>query len=424
MRTKRNQRIPQNLEDYVHSINIVKSKNKNNASNNSGNTNVNLSKNCHDKRVNEEYSVNSIRVVDEGNKLMREGDRKVNGNDGFVGNLNGSQFPPINGMVATMNDENKGHKDCLGSVDHCDNGGANTNSDDCVETGHDDNVNVQSNNVIGPEVNDQNKELATRVNVSSQKDGTSGTESAFKNAGVKLVDIVNSTRLDNKLMNVPTAVSENRNNVVIFDDELIELGSKKWRWESEWNDGFVSNLNGSQFPPNNGMVGTMNDENKGHKDCLGSVDYYDNGGTNTNSDDCVETWHDDNVNVQSKNVIGPEVNDHNEELATRVNVSSQKDRTSGTESAFKNAGVKLVDIVNSTRLDNKLMNVPTAVSENRNNVVIFDDKLIELGSKKWNLIVYRQFIGCSIEFNEAWYHIRRMWNRLKLIDVITENGVF
>ncbi|GKE54523.1 RNA-directed DNA polymerase, eukaryota, reverse transcriptase zinc-binding domain protein [Tanacetum coccineum] len=43
---------------------------------------------------------------------------------------------------------------------------------------------------------------------------------------MKLVDIVNSSRLDNKLLNVPTKVSENGNNVVIFDDGLVELGSK------------------------------------------------------------------------------------------------------------------------------------------------------------------------------------------------------
>ncbi|GKC81548.1 hypothetical protein Tco_1137265 [Tanacetum coccineum] len=91
------------------------------------------------------------------------------------------------------------------------------------------------------------------------------------------------------------------------------------------------------------------------------------------------------IYTKLRKILG--VNDQNEELATRVNVSSQKDGTSGTESAFKNVGVKLVDIVNSTRLDNKLVNVPTTVSENGNNVVIFDDELIELRSKKWNLIV-------------------------------------
>ncbi|GJZ66378.1 RNA-directed DNA polymerase, eukaryota, reverse transcriptase zinc-binding domain protein [Tanacetum coccineum] len=64
------------------------------------------------------------------------------------------------------------------------------------------------------------------------------------------------------------------------------------------------------------------------------------------------------------------------------------------------------------------------VSENGDNVVIFDDELIELGSKKWSLTVCGQFIGCSMGFNEARYHIRRMWNKFGLRDVIVENGVF
>ncbi|GKB54453.1 hypothetical protein Tco_0905206 [Tanacetum coccineum] len=51
------------------------------------------------------------------------------------------------------------------------------------------------------------------------------------------------------------------------------------------------------------------------------------------------------------------------------------------------------------------------VNENGSEVVIFDDEVIDLGSKKCNLTVYGQFSGCNMSFNEAMYHLRRMWNR-------------
>ncbi|GJW04923.1 hypothetical protein Tco_1563779 [Tanacetum coccineum] len=107
-----------------------------------------------------------------------------------------------------------------------------------------------------------------------------------------------------------------------------------------------------------------------------------------------------------------EVNEKGEEVVKKVNVDIQKDGTSYINTVFDTDVMKLVDIVNSSRLDNKLVNVPTEVSESGNDVVIFNEELIELGSKKWNLTVCGQFIGCSMGFNEARYHIRRMWNRL------------
>ncbi|GJZ98360.1 hypothetical protein Tco_0670813 [Tanacetum coccineum] len=96
-----------------------------------------------------------------------------------------------------------------------------------------------------------------------------------------------------------------------------------------------------------------------------------------------------------------EVNEKGEEVVKKVNVDIQKDGTSYINTVFDTDVMKLVDIVNSSRLDNKLVNVPTEVSESGNDVVIFNEELIELGSKKWNLTVCGQFIGCSMGFNEA-----------------------
>ncbi|GJZ13178.1 RNA-directed DNA polymerase, eukaryota, reverse transcriptase zinc-binding domain protein [Tanacetum coccineum] len=189
-------------------------------------------------------------------------------------------------------------------------------------------------------------------------------------------------------------------------------------------DGFTGDLNGAQFPPINGMGGNMNEVSKGLKDCLGKENNCHSGIVNTNSVDGIEAMNEVNDNATSNTEGVEEVNEKEEGVVKKAIVDSQKDGISGNNIATNSAAKKLVDIVNSFRLDNKLVNVPTGVTESRNDVVIFDDEIIELGSKKWNLTVCGQFIGCSMGFNEARYHIRRMWSRLGLRDIIAENGVF
>nr|GEX24828.1 reverse transcriptase domain, reverse transcriptase zinc-binding domain protein [Tanacetum cinerariifolium] len=87
-------------------------------------------------------------------------------------------------------------------------------------------------------------------------------------------------------------------------------------------------------------------------------------------------------------------------------------------------GISLADMIKGSKLDNKLMHVPAVVSDNGENIMIFDDEIIELGSQKWSLTVCGQFIRCTVGFNEARYHIKRMWHKFGLKDVIAENGVF
>ncbi|GKD00609.1 RNA-directed DNA polymerase, eukaryota, reverse transcriptase zinc-binding domain protein, partial [Tanacetum coccineum] len=94
------------------------------------------------------------------NKGMRIKVRKEKRNDGFVGDLTGIQFPPINGMVENVNEEIEGQKDCLGNGDNCKNGSAK--SDDCVAI-----VNegyASCNNEHGVEVNDDVEEVVKKTN--------------------------------------------------------------------------------------------------------------------------------------------------------------------------------------------------------------------------------------------------------------------
>lgn len=66
----------------------------------------------------------------------------------------------------------------------------------------------------------------------------------------------------------------------------------------------------------------------------------------------------------------------------------------------------------------------TEVNENGVEIAIFDEEIVELGSAKWNKTVCGQFLGCMINFNEARYHLRRMWNKYGFEDMtVNDKGV-
>ncbi|GJW71814.1 zinc knuckle CX2CX4HX4C containing protein [Tanacetum coccineum] len=210
-------------------------------------------------------------------------------------------------------------------------------------------------------------------------------------------------------------------NVMSMGGEVLNGKDGFIHWSFEWC--LISLING--------MDGNMNKVSEGLKDCLGkennchsanvNTDSVDgigainegNGNANSNNEgvDSIEAMSEGNANANSKNKGVEDVNKKEEGVVKKAIIDIQKDELSE-------------NIVNSSKLNNKLLNVPIVVSKSRNDVVIFDDELIELGSKKWNLTVCGKFIGCSMRFNEARHHIRRMWSRSGLRDVISENGVF
>ncbi|GKA51589.1 hypothetical protein Tco_0744785 [Tanacetum coccineum] len=106
MRTKRDPKIPQNLGDYVHSINTTKSKNKKSVSKKNGISDVNLNVGNHSNKGNGGV------VAENGEGENGYTDRRknvgdVSGKEGFEGDLNGRQFPPINGFDVNENENNK-----------------------------------------------------------------------------------------------------------------------------------------------------------------------------------------------------------------------------------------------------------------------------------------------------------------------------
>nr|GEY48047.1 hypothetical protein [Tanacetum cinerariifolium] len=166
MRTKRDQKIPQNLEDYVHSIKNTKNKNK--------------------------TSVSA---------------RKTN----LDGNLK-DNFPPIS--VQDKVDDLGDIKDCL-DQDIGDNG--NSNVDDKNST------NRSVGCVSEPVCQDKVDKI-----VENEIDVNEGSTRGVWN--IKFDDIVKTNKIDSKLVEISTEINKNGNEVEVLNDEMIESGCEKWKY--------------------------------------------------------------------------------------------------------------------------------------------------------------------------------------------------
>nr|GEV18240.1 hypothetical protein [Tanacetum cinerariifolium] len=108
MRTKRDKKVPQNLEDYVHSINTVKNKSKKNVTKKNENINEKLSVNNQNTKNNKESD-----YVGKGIEINSEKGMGNDGKKGFDGDLNGIQFPLISKLNKDESVNIKENKECL-----------------------------------------------------------------------------------------------------------------------------------------------------------------------------------------------------------------------------------------------------------------------------------------------------------------------
>ncbi|GJR83296.1 RNA-directed DNA polymerase, eukaryota, reverse transcriptase zinc-binding domain protein [Tanacetum coccineum] len=145
-------------------------------------------------------------------------------------------------MNENRDDDIEGKNGCLDNGNNCINDSAK--SGDCVEVVNE--GDDSSNNECGKEFNDKDEEVVKKANVGNQN---SGSKESNSSAGKSLADIVKSNRLDNKLIQVPTKFSETGDNVVVFDDEIIELGSQKWNLTDE--EGIKEVINNGPWMVNN-----------------------------------------------------------------------------------------------------------------------------------------------------------------------------
>nr|GFD06936.1 hypothetical protein [Tanacetum cinerariifolium] len=151
--------------------------------------------NSHGNKDNRENSSDGKKVDDRCNRSIKEGGEERNDIDGFAGDLNGEQFLSISKMVGNKNVRRKDNMECLDKEGNYD-GTGNINND--VETMV---IGDESDNNSKDEVNadtEKSKVSVKKLIIDTYIDGKSG------NNGVNLVDIVKASKLDNKLINVPT----------------------------------------------------------------------------------------------------------------------------------------------------------------------------------------------------------------------------
>ncbi|GJT89551.1 RNA-directed DNA polymerase, eukaryota, reverse transcriptase zinc-binding domain protein [Tanacetum coccineum] len=124
------------------------------------------------------------------------------------------------------------------------------------------------------------------------------------------------------------------------------------------------------------------------------------------------------VNKVNEEVEGTDMATESDNSRNSQNADSQKDNDEGKKFSY-------AKIVNNSSLDNKLNLIPTEVNDDGIEVVIFDEDIVNEGSKKWELIVCGYFVGYKMPYQEMRYNITRMWGKFRFKSVIPNgNGVF
>ncbi|GKA75895.1 RNA-directed DNA polymerase, eukaryota, reverse transcriptase zinc-binding domain protein [Tanacetum coccineum] len=134
---------------------------------------------------------------------------------------------------------------------------------------------------------------------------------------------------------------------------------------------------------------------------------------------------DNGGNVDVEKVVFGSVDDTmfaGDDGSNKVNIPtvSNSTPTAKANMSYAKAANKLVNLI-----DNKLINIPTDTDDLDNKFVIFDEELINDGSKRWQLTLCGFFVGFKMRINELRYNVRRMWSRYGLKDVIENDcGMF
>ncbi|GKD48359.1 RNA-directed DNA polymerase, eukaryota, reverse transcriptase zinc-binding domain protein, partial [Tanacetum coccineum] len=134
-----------------------------------------------------------------------------------------------------------------------------------------------------------------------------------------------------------------------------------------------------------------------------------------------------NSNKLSKNDVEKETDaDKQSKNVSSLNsspseVDAVNDCTIGN-TMFGNSFVKsYAKTVEKKELNKNLYCIPTSKKDNGDEVVVFDEEIVEEGSKKWLNTVCGYFVGCNMSPGELRYNIRRMWSKYGLYDIIS-NG--
>ncbi|GKA59381.1 RNA-directed DNA polymerase, eukaryota, reverse transcriptase zinc-binding domain protein [Tanacetum coccineum] len=98
-------------------------------------------------------------------------------------------------------------------------------------------------------------------------------------------------------------------------------------------------------------------------------------------------------------------------------VSGEEDALSSKKESEKGNRMSYASKVKQDEVPKNLNYIPTLITDDGNEVVIFDDMLVQRGSERWNLTVYGQFVGYNMNIHELRYNVRRMWSKFGIAEI-------
>ncbi|GKC16208.1 zinc knuckle CX2CX4HX4C containing protein [Tanacetum coccineum] len=108
-----------------------------------------------------------------------------------------------------------------------------------------------------------------------------------------------------------------------------------------------------------------------------------------------------------------------ENRSNRQNVEKERDQLQDKRSkSYDDVTEK-----NANVFDKQLLEIPTELDSNGNEIVVFDEVMVAEGSKRWEKTLCGYFVGYGMSVNELRYNLRKMWSRYGFKDIIDfKNG--
>nr|GEV68074.1 DUF4283 domain-containing protein [Tanacetum cinerariifolium] len=121
------------------------------------------------------------------------------------------------------------------------------------------------------------------------------------------------------------------------------------------------------------------------------------------------------INKESDDVEKTGIVNENDETMNINGINTEKDEKRRMKKEGNKASYAKMA---SSSLDNKLNLIPTEINDDGIEVVIFDEEIVNEGSKKWELIVCGYFVGYKMSYQELSYNLFRMWGKYGLKSII------
>ncbi|GKA51310.1 hypothetical protein Tco_0744506 [Tanacetum coccineum] len=168
-----------------------------------------------------------------GNEMCKKGEKGESiygNNEEFMGDLNGDSFPVFN--VGDLNGDsfpvfNNQVNNSYSNQMHAnsDNESINVDVDNmkaCVDENGDDNNNVNMSKNDDVESMNKAEQVGDETIKENRSKSINGMLNSNDSSVRSFVDIANNAKLNNSLLSIPIMINEKGNEVVVFNDDLIE----------------------------------------------------------------------------------------------------------------------------------------------------------------------------------------------------------